>query len=480
MSRAVNDLTQVRLLLGAGQLQITNTSLVFIVVIPLLFASDAELAIYSLLSLPFLIALGRIFAKRFYRSSLEAQERLGLLSTKVQENLGGVMTVRSYAREAAEEGSFSKLNADYLEVNLTLAKLRAFMFPMMGLFGSVGVIILLALGGPRIVSGAMTLGGFVEFNAYLAILTWPTIALGWTISLWQRGIASMDRINEIFAIEPELSDETEAPIPVAGDIEIKKLSVQYAPSGAPAVSELDLHVRPGETVVIVGRTGSGKSTILKSLARLVDVPEGTVFLDGKDVTELPISHVRSSISYAPQEAFLFSRTIFENIAFGRPEASKDEVALAAEHAGLSPDLSRLSEGLDTLVGERGITLSGGQRQRVALARALLANAPILLLDDTLAAVDTETERVILAELARHTEGKTTIIVTHRLACAQLADRIFVLDAGRIVEEGTEEELLARKGLYAEMYAKQRLRDAIETQEVVLESSAPVAVGGARE
>lgn len=464
MSRAVNDLTQVRLLLGPGLLNLTNTALAYAVVVPLLFLKDATLAALTLIALPGLVVAGQIFSRRMYRYNRDAQERLGELQSKVQENLGGIMTVRAYRREAAERAWFERLNDAYVEVNLRLARLRGVLFPLMGLFGAVGTIVLLYAGGARVIDGRLTVGDFVEFNAYIAALTWPTIALGWMLSLWQRGLASMDRINEIFTVAPSVADGPMTLGDCQGQLELRNLSFRYpdaGPDGPLALSEVSTEIRAGETVVIVGRTGSGKSTLLKALLRLVEVPPGTVFLDGHDITELRLESLRGAISYAPQEAFLFSRSILDNVRFAWPESSREAVEAAAEQAALRADLSGFAEGLDTVVGERGVTLSGGQRQRAALARALLVRRPVLILDDTLAAVDTETEQQILSALARHGEHCTILLVTHRLAGAQLADRILVMDGGRIVEQGTEAELLERGGLYAEMHARQRLRESLE-------------------
>lgn len=480
MSRLVNDLTQVRLLLGPGLLNITNTTLVYLVVVPLLFLTDPSLAFCSLLALPLLMLLARMFARRLYEESAEAQERLGKLSGKVQENLSGAMTVRAYRREASEEKIFNDLNERFLEVNMKLARLRGIMFPMMGLAGATGSIVVLYLGGQRIADGRMTIGQFVEFSAYLAALAWPTIALGWMISIWQRGLASMKRVNEIFESAPTIVDgpaASKAGEPVEGLIEIKDLTFAYPGSSRPALERLSTAFRPGQTIVIVGRTGSGKSTLLKTIARLLEIPKGTVFLDGTDVVDLPLANVRGAMAYAPQDAFLFSRTIYENVAFGVALPHEEDVVRAIDTANLASDLAGFPDGLDTLVGERGITLSGGQRQRTTLARALLPDAPIMLLDDALAAVDTETETRILNALMKRQSQGTLIIATHRLAVAARADRILVLEKGRLIEQGTERELLAKGGLYAEMHRRQRLRMAIEEKIAEVQGDALVASNG---
>ncbi len=458
MSRMTNDLTQVRLLLGPGLLNLTNTALVYGVVIPLLLFTDPVLTLAALSVLPVLVLLGRVFAKRIYPLSVEAQERLGTLSSRVQENLSGLMTVRAYRREAAEERRFDEVNRSYLEVNLALARLRGLLFPLMGMFGGVGGVIVLALAGPRIASGEMSVGGFVKFNAYLAALTWPTIALGWMISLWQRGRASMTRVNEIFEAVPSLSSgPTEDRGP--GRIEIEKLRFTYPGASRPALDGVSLVVEPGERVAIVGPTGAGKSTLLELIARLHAVPPGSIRLDGRDVNELSLPAVRDRIAYAPQDAFLFSRSIAENVAFGRPSAHRSDLEDALREAALDLEVEAFPEGLDTVVGERGLTLSGGQRQRATLARALAADRPILLLDDTLSAVDTETEGRILDNL--FASGRTVVLATHRLAGAARADRIAVLEEGRVVELGTEPELLELGGVYAQMHRRQRVRSRLE-------------------
>ena len=477
MSRMVADLTQVRLLLGPGILNVTNTTLVYVVAIPLLLLMDWQLTLMALLPLPILLGLGRIFAKYIYRYSRDAQDRLGILSNKVQENLSGVMTVRAYSLERSEERVFVDLADDYLESNIKLARLRGTMFPMMGLAGSIGGVIVLWFGGHRIASGQMTIGEFVQFNGYLAALTWPTIALGWMISLWQRGMAAMERVNDIFRAAPTLVDGAQAAVDGPGALQLNGLTVRYAPEGPAALSDVSAEILPGELVVIVGRTGSGKSTLLKSIARMLEIDPGQVFLDGRDVTALPLSAVRQAIGYAPQDAFLFSRTIFENVAFGRPEASEEDVRLAMATANFDTDVAAFPEGVDTIVGERGVTLSGGQRQRTTLARAILPDPPVILLDDTLSAVDTETETEIIAALTGRRTDRTLVMATHRLACAAKADRILVLENGRLVEHGTEPELLALGGVYAQMHRRQRLREAVEHREPSVDL--PRAVGDDR-
>ncbi len=483
MSRMVADLTQIRLLLGPGILNVTNTTLVYLVAIPLLLSMDWQLTLLALLPLPVLLGLGRIFAKHIYRYSREAQDKLGVLSTKVQENLSGVMTVRAYSLEQSEERAFLALADDYLSSNIKLARLRGTMFPMMGLAGAIGGVIVLWFGGQRIAAGQMTIGQFVQFNGYLAALTWPTIALGWMISLWQRGMAAMERVNDIFSAPPTLVDGGTAPDDRTGLLELRNLTFGYSEDAKPALKDVSARIEPGHLVVVVGRTGAGKSTLLKALARLLEIGSGQLYLDGRDVTTLPLSTVRGAIGFAPQDAFLFSRTIFENVAFGAPETEETVVRRALTTASFDTDVSAFPEGLDTVVGERGVTLSGGQRQRTTLARAILPDPPILLLDDTLSAVDTETETEIIGALTQRGKSRTLIMATHRLACAAKADLILVLEEGRLVEQGNEPELLALDGVYAQMHRRQRLRDAVESGATPLTPVTPepraIAVGDER-
>ncbi|MBX2811455.1 MAG: ABC transporter ATP-binding protein/permease [Myxococcales bacterium] len=505
MSRMVSDLTQVRLLLGVGILNLTNTILVYAVVLPILFYTDWLLTVSALSTLPLFLFAGRVFSRRIYPLGAEAQERLGKMSARVQENLSGVMTVRAYGQEVQEEERFKELTDDYLSVSINLARIQGFLFPAMGLVAGLGSVIVIGLSGMRIQSGAMTVGGFVEFNAYFGALTWPTIALGWIISLLQRSKAAMERVNDIFRAEPSLHYNGTAPtasyshgsqrvspprdeaVPTTvsqtthqHDVhwEIRNLTFCHSEDSPPALQDINLTIRRGELVVVTGRTGSGKSTLLEVITRLLSVPEGVVFFDGRDVTTMPVSVVRSRVAYAPQDAFLFSRSLEENVRFGQPSAPLEKVNLALTKASFDVNEDVFPEGVRTVIGERGVTLSGGQRQRTTLARALLPERDILVLDDTLSAVDSETETRILNTLLgsrSSSDGfrqQTVVMATHRLACAQYADRVLVLEQGRLVEQGTESELIARGGIYADMHRRQRIRDSMaqSSSEGVLEGS----------
>ncbi|MBI4819891.1 MAG: ABC transporter ATP-binding protein [Deltaproteobacteria bacterium] len=461
MSRSINDLQQVRLLLGPGILNVVNSAVVFVVVIPTLFLTDPTVATACLAPFPGLILIARVFGKQLYALSRRTQEALASVSARVQESVGAVMTVRAYRLESSEQQVFDERSQALVDANLDFARLRSFMFPMMALAGAIGTAVLLYLGGISVLNGTMSVGQLVELNAYLGILSWPTAALGWMMALWQRGLASMDRIDEILRANAPITSGSERLGDMSGRIEVRSLSIDYETKHGKvrALDDVSLTIEPGETVVIVGRSGSGKSTLVKAISRLLEVPKSAVYVDGRDVTDLSIADVRGGIGYAPQEAFLFSKSISENVSFfGEYDATK--VGEAVRAAGLESDLAGFSQGLETIVGERGVTLSGGQRQRVALARALIKRPRILVLDDTLSAVDTDTETRILAELEKRENGRTTILVSHRLTCARAADRIFVLDHGRLVEQGSEDELLAKNGVYAEMYRRQRLREEL--------------------
>lgn len=463
LSRVINDLSSVRLVLGPALLNLTNTALVYAVVLPLLFWQDAELAFYALLPLPFLIVLGVFFSRLAYRFGKEAQDRLGGVSAKLQENLTGAMTIRAYRKEAEEAARFDRLNLAYMNSNLALARLRGALMPTMALGGTLTTLIALQVGGARVMAGEMTVGAFVQFTAYLASLTWPTVALGWSVSLTQLGRAAFSRVNDIFQTAPELSMRTEAPLPPDNGqgFELRSLSFHYPKTEKPILHEISLQLKPGGFWVIVGPTGSGKSHLLEALARAIPVRDGCLFWGGVDVNQRPLWEMRKRIAYAPQEAFLFSRSLRENLRFGKPEASDAELLHALQLAAFDGDFARLPDGLDTLIGERGLTLSGGQRQRISLARALITQPDILILDDSFSQIDTETEQRIVRQLKADKPETTLILATHRLLSASRADRVFVLDEGRLVESGSESELLAQKGLYQRMHHEQQLRMRLE-------------------
>ena len=468
MSRATNDLNAVRMMIGPAVMYSTNTILVFIVAIILMLWIDARLTLMALLPLP-LVSFSVSYFGRAIHDRFEAiQAQLSDLSAVVQEALSGVRVVRAYNQETYEVGRFRRANEEYVKRNRRLILLQGMFFPSMTLFLGFGSLLVLWLGSREVIRGRISLGEFVAFNAYLVMLSWPMIAFGWVTNILQRGMASWKRMLEIIDAVPAISDAevTEAGrrAPLAGRIELCRVSLSFPGSHQLVLDDVSLTIEAGETAAIVGPTGSGKSTLVSLLPRLHDPPPGTVLLDGVDVREIPLAHLRASIGVVPQEPFLFSDTIAENIAFGVEQASGSSHVLiqeAASVARLDKDVESFPKGYDTLVGERGITLSGGQKQRTALARAIITNPRILILDDALSAVDTYTEEEILARLHGVMRQRTSIIVAHRISTVRHADRIFVLDGGRIVERGSHDELVARGGVYAGMYRKQLLEEELK-------------------
>src|SRR5881628_2090327 len=462
-----------------------------------------------------MIVLSKRFNAVVHERSQAAQDQLGVLSAKVQEYLAGMAVVRAYTLEARATREFGRENTEYLGRSLALARSQSSFAPLMGLIAGVGTLIVLWVGGRAVVDGRLTLGALAAFNGYLAYLTWPTIALGWTLSIVRRGLTSMNRIPEIVvagsvspvsseggltqaqpgsvvagsvsaasseggltqarpgsvvagSVSPASSEGgltqarpgSDTPVlPVAPSLRFSHLTFAYG-DRAPALRDVSFEVGPGETVAVVGPTGSGKSTLGLLLARLWEPPVGTLFIDGRDVTEIPLATLRAGLGYVPQDGFLFSRSIAENIALGRDNGGAAQVRAAASVAGIAEEVERFPAGFDAVVGERGLTLSGGQRQRVTLARALAGAPSVLVLDDAFASVDAAKEEEILINLRRVVAGRTVLLMTHRLRAACTADRIVVLDAGRVVETGGHEELLRRGGLYARLWRIQQLEEEI--------------------
>ena len=465
MSRATNDLSSVRMLIGPAVMYTASSLLVVTGAFIMMTRIDRMMALVSLVSLPIVAALVKIFGQEIHVRFKSVQDYFGDISARVQENLSGVRVVRAFGQEKNEIETFKRMNHEYVERNRSLIRLTATFYP--ALHGVIGIMfgVVFFMGSRRMIAGSMSIGSFVAFQFYLGRMIWPLIALGWVINLFQRGMASMVRLDEVWRVEPENVEPALSRLEPAGepvlrsaDIDVRDLTFTY--DRQPVLRDVSFSVGHGETVGIVGRTGSGKSTLLALITRTFEPPPGTIFIDRKPVETIALRQLRDWIGMVPQETFLFSESIAENIRFGRADASDDEVREASEEAGLTGDVAAFAQGLDTVIGERGITLSGGQKQRTAIARALIRNPPILILDDALSAVDTATEERILRALREIRKGRTVLIVSHRVSSVKDSDQILVLDNGRIVERGTHESLLAHDGYYADLYRRQTIEEEL--------------------
>jgi len=464
MARATNDLNAVRMLLGPAIMYSANTIVFTAGALVFMFAISPKLTMYAFLPLPIVSITIQYFGRRIHERFERIQAMFSDISARAQENFSGARVIRAYVQEEAEIAAFEEANLEYIKRSLKLVRLMGMLWPTLETMLGLAIVMVLWLGGREVINGRMTVGDFVAFNTYMLQLTWPVIALGWVINIFQRGTASMGRINEILVEKPEIADggtlkpAVFAPTQIKGEIEFQHLNFSY--DGTQVLHDINLRIPAGSSLAIVGPTGSGKTTLVSLIPRIYDAEPGTVLIDGVPIREYPLARLRRNLGFVPQETFLFSETIRENIAFGSENATDEEVRSAAQAASIAEDIEGFPEQYRTMVGERGITLSGGQKQRTAIARAVIRNPRILVLDDALSSVDTHTEDKILNHLREIMRGRTTIFISHRVSTVRNADRIAVLHAGRIVELGTHEELVAKEGYYTDLYNKQLLEEEL--------------------
>jgi len=479
MARATNDLNAVRMLVGPGIMYTANTVVFTAGALAFMLSISPRLTICAFAPLPIVSIVVQYFGRKIHERFERIQAMFSDISAKAQENFSGARLIRAYVQEQAEIESFERENTEYIARSLKLVRLMGMLWPTLETLLGLAVVIVLWVGGREVLLHRISVGSFVAFNTYMVQLTWPVISLGWVINIFQRGTASMGRIQNILAEQPEITDAgvpaLGAPTQIRGEIEFRDLSFHYGPTLIAAergmghvhgdenvLKNITLRVPAGTSLAIVGPTGSGKSTLVSLIPRIYDAEPGSVLIDGHPIREFPLELLRYNIGFVPQETFLFSDTIRENIAFGTDDATDEDVRRAAEAASIAAEIESFPDGYNTLVGERGLTLSGGQKQRTAIARAVIRNPRILVLDDALASVDTQTEDRILNHLREIMEGRTTIFISHRVSTVRNADRIAVLHNGFVVEYGTHDELIDRNGYYTELYNKQLLEEELET------------------
>lgn len=467
MAHAINDIEAVRMALALGVVFLTDTLILGVFTLFFMIYIHPQLTLYAILPMP-LITLITLFFSRFLHERFEnLQKTFAQLTERIRESISAIRVIRAYAQEEWEKKRISHLSQDYMEKGLKVTQVWGLFFPILLFLSNLSMAIVLYIGGRFTILQSISPGDLIAFMSYLGLLTWPMMALGWAINLIQRGKVSMDRVNQILKEKPEITDSPGV-LPLdslQGRIEIKGLTFQIENHSPPILDHLDLEIHRGEKIVVVGKTGSGKSTLCRLLTRLLESPKDSIFYDGIEIHQIPLKVLRSSIGYVPQETFLFSTTLRENITFGNSKATQEEIEEAIRVAQLEEEIRSLPKGLQTMIGEKGINLSGGQAQRVAIARALLIKPAIFILDNALSSVDLQTEERILEGLERFLKGKTLILITHRIAPLQRADRIVVLEKGRVVEMGDHETLLSRGGIYTKLYWERLMEEELEKEKI---------------
>jgi ATP-binding cassette, subfamily B, multidrug efflux pump len=463
MAHATNDIEAIRMAMSLGVVFLVDTIILGVLTIFFMIYIHPTLTLFAVLPMPLITLITLLFSRAIHHRFEIVQKSFASLTERVREAIAGIRVIKAYVLEERERKKLSQLSQDYIQKNLNVTKVWGMFFPIILFFSNLSMAIVLNVGGKLTIFQSISMGDFVAFMSYLGLLAWPMMALGWAINVIQRGGASMDRLNRIFAETPEIFDASEviSPGPLKGRIDLRGLTFSPGNGGNPLLQDIHLSVERGERMVIVGRTGSGKTIFCNLVVRVLEPPKGYLFFDGIEIHEIPLEVLRRSIGYVPQDTFLFSDTIRENIAFGKQNATDKEIEEAARLVQIYDEIMRFPQGMNTMIGERGVTLSGGQRQRIAIARALLMDPPIFILDDALSSVDIQTEEKILEGLEKFFKGKTSILITHRIAPLRRADRIIVLEQGRVVEMGDHTTLLSKGGIYTDLYWQRQLEEELE-------------------
>ena len=465
MAHATNDIEAVRMSIAMGLVFLVDTIILGVLTIFFMIYIHPLLTLYAILPMPLITVITLFFSRVVHQRFEVLQKAFASVTERVRESIAGIRVVKAYVREEGEREKLSQLSQDYVQKSIHVTKVWGIFFPIILFFSNLSMAIVLYLGGKLTILQSISTGDFVAFMSYLGMLSWPMMALGWAINVIQRGAASMDRLNRIFEEVPEISDPREVIElnPLIGRIEVRGLTYSARDGGKPLLKDIQLNINEGERIAIVGRTGSGKTVFCNLLTRVLESPKGCLFFDGMEIHHIPLGVLKRSIGYVPQDTILFSDTIRENIAFGMPDAAGEKIEEAAHIAQIYDDIMEFPEGMDTVIGEKGVTLSGGQRQRIAIARAILMDPPIFILDDALSSVDMETEERILEGMEKYLRGKTSILITHRNAPLRRADRIVVLDRGRVAEMGDHNNLLSKGGIYTDLYWQRQLEEEVDKE-----------------